>query len=460
MTLRFDLALGHQAREAAPRALLVAGGMEATFAPETMFALAPFNLVVLGEGERPLLELTRRLRAGEPLEGIAGTAAIAPDGTLTRVPQKALDAAELRDAIFSTPYEEMPYERYWKRLEEAYAVGSLPMKADREARLAEIRSVRLITLNYCPMRCTFCSSTNFLNAAQDSTARIARLEAEDCVAMIRRIVAAHPRVRTIIFQDDIFVFPTDRRILPLTRAIVDAKRRGELPDSLQFISTNRIDAMTPERIAAMREAGFRVLGFGIENFSSAVLAEFNKARIAPAIEPSLTTALAHGVTPFLDIIMTSPRSTADDLAVTVREAYRWIEAGCEVGMYPYVIPFTGAAMSGDPALLPQTQYELQSIAGTAIRWRQPSKILPFDPLLRAIMAAAEERFEARLERVESEHAHLPSRVRSLLWIAATAPLLRAAGFDAPEEDAVNARVQQLLPAARQTARTADFELAS
>ena len=117
-------------------------------------------------------------------------------------------------------------------------------------------------------------------------------------------------------------------------------------------------------------------------------------------------------------------------------------------------------MSGDPALLPQTQYELQSIAGTAIRWRQPSKILPLDPLLRAIMAAAEERFEARLERVESEHAHLPSRVRSLLWIAATAPLLRDAGFDAPEEDAVNARVQQLLPAARQTARTADFELAS
>lgn len=460
MTLRFDLALAHQARAAAPRALLVAGGMEATFAPETMFALAPFDLVVLGEGERPLVELVRRMRAGQPLAGVAGTASLAPDGTLTRIPQKALDADELRAAIFSTPYEKMPYEAYWKRLEEAYAVGSLPMKAAREARLAEIRSVRLITLNYCPMRCTFCSSTNFLNAAQDGTARIARLDADDCVAMIRRIVAAHPGVRTIIFQDDIFVFPNDKRILPLTRAIVDAKRRGELPESLQFISTNRIDAMTPERIAAMREAGFRVLGFGIENFSPAVLAEFNKSRIAPSIEPALTTALAHGVTPFLDIIMTSPRSTIADLALTIGEAFRWIEAGCEVGMYPYVIPFTGAAMSDDPALLPQTRYELQSIAGTAVRWRQPSMILPFDAALRAVMATIEELFTARLVRLEAGHAHLPSRVRSLLWIACASPVLRAIGFDAPQVEAVERRLQALLPAAPREEPIAAFELAS
>jgi radical SAM superfamily enzyme YgiQ (UPF0313 family) len=453
MTLRFDLALAHQARGAAPRALLVAGGMEATFAPETMFALAPFDLVVLGEGERPLLELARRLRAGESHHGIAGTASLAPDGTLARIPQKALDAEELRAAIFSTPYEEMPYEAYWQRLEEAYAVGSLPMKADREARLAEIRSVRLITLNYCPMRCTFCSSTNFLNAAQDSTARIARLEADDCLTMIRRIVAAHPAVRTIIFQDDIFVFPTDKRILPLTRAIVEAKRNGALPESLQFISTNRIDAMTPERIAAMREAGFRVLGFGIENFAPAVLKEFNKSRIVPAIEPALTAALANGVTPFLDIILTSPRATTADLALTISEAYRWIEAGCEVGMYPYVIPFTGAAMSSDPELVPQTRYTLQSIAGTAIRWQQPSTILPFDAELRAVMATIEELFAARLARLEAEHAHLPSRVRSLLWISTASPVLQAVGYDAPAQDDVDRRLRTLLPRATRVPRS-------
>ncbi len=39
-----------------------------------MFELGPFDLVVLGEGEHPLVELATRLRKGLPLGGITGTA--------------------------------------------------------------------------------------------------------------------------------------------------------------------------------------------------------------------------------------------------------------------------------------------------------------------------------------------------------------------------------------------------
>src|SRR5262249_1360648 len=156
MTLRFDLELAHLARRIAPSALMVAGGMEATFRPELMFQLGPFDRIVLGEGERPLLELVDRLRSGAPLGAVARTPDRAPDGSIARRPQHALARDELRRAIFGTPYERMPYPAYWERLEQAYRVGQLPTKAAREAHLAEIRSVRLITLNYCPMGCTFC----------------------------------------------------------------------------------------------------------------------------------------------------------------------------------------------------------------------------------------------------------------------------------------------------------------
>src|SRR5262245_38647477 len=156
MTLRFDLELAHLARRLAPKAVMVAGGMEATFRPELMFELGPFDRVVLGEGERPLLELAARLRNNESTRGIVGTAERQPDGGLLRLTQRALTRDELRSAIFSTPYQDMPYDVYWERLERAYRVGALPSKAAREATLAEIRSVRLITLNYCPMACTFC----------------------------------------------------------------------------------------------------------------------------------------------------------------------------------------------------------------------------------------------------------------------------------------------------------------
>src|SRR5690348_9724109 len=183
MTLRFDLELAYVARRLAPRAIIIAGGMEATFRPQLMFELGPFDLVVLGEGERALQEIVARRARGTDLADIPGTAQRGADGVPRLRPQRALTRTELRDAIFSIPYARMPYAAYWERLERAYALETLPSKAAREAQLAEIRSVRLITLNYCPMGCTFCSATNFLHAAQGSVAGIARLSAAECLGM-------------------------------------------------------------------------------------------------------------------------------------------------------------------------------------------------------------------------------------------------------------------------------------
>lgn len=448
MTLKFDLALAHLARRLAPKAIIVAGGMEATFRPDLMFELGPFDRVILGEGEHPLLELAARLRAKQTLGGIRGTVERRPDGSLLRLPQPALNREQLRDAIYATPYEDMPYEAYWSRLESAYRVGALPTKAAREASLAEIRSVRLITLNYCPMGCTFCSSTNFLHEAQDSVATIARLEADECLHMIERIVATHPRVRTIIFQDDIFVFTKDRRVLPLCDAIIAAKQRGALPRELQFISTNRIDAMSHERLAAMRRAGFRVLGFGVENFSRQVLDEFNKGHIHRHIEPMLAAALEHGITPFLDLILSSPRASLQDVAETLRQAYRWLQQGCEVGMYPYVIPFSGAAFARDATLLPHTEYARRHVAGTDIEWQQPAKILPIDPTVREVILRVEQDFETLLADLQSRATHLPSRVRSLVWILAAVPIMAEHGIVIAAEHEVRAELEARLPQIR------------
>jgi radical SAM superfamily enzyme YgiQ (UPF0313 family) len=445
MTLRFDLELAHLARRLAPHALLVAGGMEATFRPELMFELGPFDRVALGEGERPLLELAARMRAQLPLGGISGLAERRSDGSVLRIQQPALDREQLRAAIFSTPYDQMPYEAYWDRLEAAYRVGALPSKAAREATLAEIRAVRLITLNYCPMACSFCSSTNFLHEAQGSVAAIARLEADECLTMIRRIVASHPRVRTVIFQDDIFVFTKDKRILPLCEGIVAAKERGEIPAHLQFISTNRIDAMTPQRLAAMRRAGFRVLGFGIESFSPNVLQEFNKGHIHGYIEPMLAVARQYGITPFLDLILSSPRSSLEDIGETLREAFRWLRQGCEIGMYPYVIPFSGAALARDPALLPHTESIRRRVEGTSIEWDQPAKILPIDPRARRAILDIECEFEAALVSLQQRTAHVPSRVRSLLWILCAAPILAQYGVTIGAQEEVQAELEARLP---------------
>ena len=441
MTLRFDLELCNVARTLCPDALLVAGGMEATFAPALVSQLGGFDLVVLGEGEKPLLETARRLQAGEALMGIESTAVPLCNGDVHRVHGYALDYDEFRDSAMQTPYETMPFESYWQRLEEAYAIDALGEKAAREARLSEIRSVRIATLNYCPMACTFCSSTNFLHEVQGKVAKVTRLDADDCLAMIDRVLDAQPGVRTIIWQDDIFVFTNDKRIEPLCNGIIDGKKNGRFPDYLNFISTNRIDAMTPERLRLMKSAGFRVLGFGVESFSKNVLSEFNKAQIHRHIDTNLAAAVELGLKPFLDLILSSPGSGVGDIHTTVVRAYHWLMQGCEVGLYPYIIPFSGSAMSNDPALKKYTVRESVAVAGTNVVWQQPQKILPVDKDARDLICEIEQHFEKRLAAVVADVRHMPSRIRSLIWIEAALPLLAGHGLPVPDVAAISAMIE-------------------
>jgi radical SAM superfamily enzyme YgiQ (UPF0313 family) len=450
MTLKYDLSLCNIARELLPETLLVGGGMEATFAPGLVSQLAQLDLVVLGEGEKPLLEIAARLQRGDALFGVDSTAVPLKGGDVHRVHGYALNYEEFRDAVMRTPYDDMPFEDYWARLEDAYAIDSLTEKAAREARLSEIRSVRIATLNYCPMACTFCSSTNFLHEVQGKVAKVTRLDADDCLTMIDRVLAAQPGVRTIIWQDDIFVFTNDNRIVPLCEGIIAGKKSGRFPEHLKFISTNRIDAMTPERLAIMKQAGFRVLGFGVESFSKNVLGEFNKAQIYKHIDVNLAEAVRLGLTPFLDLIMSSPRCSVEDIHTTVTRAYHWIMQGCEVGLYPYIIPFSGSAMARDPELKPHTINETVRVPGTNISWEQPVKILPIDATARELIVEVERRFVRRLEMVTSRGGHMPSRTRSLIWVEAALPLLAAEGFDIPDIQAITDIIES-----RTTANEAD-----
>jgi hypothetical protein len=81
-------------------------------------------------------------------------------------------------------------------------------------------------------------------------------------------------------------------------------------------------------------------------------------------------------------------------------------------------------------------YETLTVPGTAVRWRQAAKILPADPAAREAILAIEAGFErisrSRLDGV----AHVPSRVRSILWLAAAQSVLAAAGHDMPTLDSI------------------------
>jgi hypothetical protein len=120
-------------------------------------------------------------------------------------------------------------------------------------------------------------------------------------------------------------------------------------------------------------------------------------------------------------------------------------------MYPYVIPFSGAAIAKDPSLLPYTHYAERHIAGTSISWQQPAKILPVDPAVADVILRIERNFETMLASIEKQVAHLPSRVRSLLWILCSLPVMAECGQLIAAEEEVRAELYARLPTLRPTA---------
>jgi hypothetical protein len=114
-------------------------------------------------------------------------------------------------------------------------------------------------------------------------------------------------------------------------------------------------------------------------------------------------------------------------------------------MYPYVIPFSGAGMALDEELRPFTVYERRRISGTSIEWDQPAKILPMDPTVGEVVLSIERGYEAMLAQLQTRITHLPSRVRSLIWILCSLQPMAAHGLVIADEQEVRADLAARLP---------------
>jgi hypothetical protein len=91
------------------------------------------------------------------------------------------------------------------------------------------------------------------------------------------------------------------------------------------------------------------------------------------------------------------------------------------------------------------------VAGTDIAWQQPVKILPIDPIVSGAILRMESSFEAMLGEIEEHTAHLPSRLRSLLWILASLPIMAELGQYIADESEVRSELHARLPTLRPAA---------
>ncbi|MDP6427062.1 MAG: radical SAM protein [Rhodospirillales bacterium] len=300
-TLLSDIRNIYHAKELCPGALLVAGGIEAQFNYQTILDKTPARIVVLGEGEIPLLEIAN----GTPLHEIPGV--------VVKNPSRALSQEQFEEATYSIDWENVPFETYWDHYVEKYG-GEID-----EQKNQEIHTARVFSRNRCPIGCKFCSSTNQLTWGAGVNVPVISTTEDNLISVVQRIKDAHPRVRTIYLTDDDFCIDK-RSVMRFCDKVVE-QDFGDLT----FMCFARASDLNLKLLEKMKAANFRRLIIGVESFSQTVLDDMNKHCSVQQIHDALHQCHEVGIKPHINIILTTPYSSLDEIEVSIDNALWYIE---------------------------------------------------------------------------------------------------------------------------------------
>lgn len=406
MTLENDISLMLYLWERNSHALFIAGGQEAAFENDFLFENTPLEVIVVGEGEKPMLEILGLLEdhslervKGEPtllhhvpglyLKGIRWGS---DDGKTSHLPP--LTQKEFTEATFLTDFKSIPMADYWGLLEKKYTQTEL---SDEEIK-KKIYTIKPFTSSYCPFRCIFCSSTNFFKKASGCSTKIASLTAPDMRGYIKEILKNQPQTKTILFKDDnFFVRGPSANVKDILIQLAQVKK--EYP-FLSFAAKARIDTFSkhPELLALCKEAGFFFISYGVESFSRKEL-----DYMAKGIDPETSKHVLHrtkemGINSVAYIILTTPVTEIQDIFTTVGECVELIANGNIVKVFPHLIPIPGSLIARDETIRDLIVYEDFEIPGYNRSIKKAVKVLPRDQKARELITEYENLIDEESEK--------------------------------------------------------------
>jgi anaerobic magnesium-protoporphyrin IX monomethyl ester cyclase len=225
-----------------PQIVVVVGGVHASFCWEQVIKDYGADFVVIGEGERTIVDLCATLeRRGTPHEvrGIAWKSGNGVAVTPPRDPISDLDELPLPDFSFA------------RRFMERTGMGFV------------------ITSRGCPVRCTFCSTSSYWGQ------KVRLHSPRRVVDEMERLVSTFA-VKRIFFHDDTFNLGVSR-VKAICREI---KARGL---NVTWGCSCRVVPVSDDMIESMVEAGCRHICWGVESGSEAILKTIHKKITLPQI---------------------------------------------------------------------------------------------------------------------------------------------------------------------------------
>ena len=304
MTVDNALKVLQDVKKFRPRIPTVMGGPHVTFAArETLEGHPELDLVVLGEGERTIVELVQAIEKNTDLETVAGIA--------YRQGQK----------IRFTPSRPFIQD-----------LDSLPPPARHLLPLGRYRTLRMpismTTSRGCPFKCIFCVGRQMVGA------KVRYRSPESVVDEMESLASMN--FHQINLADDLFTANK-----PHCLAVCDeiVKRRLDI----KWTSFARVDTVSVELLSQMRRAGCTAVSFGIESGDPAILKTIQKGITRDQVIAAVEMCKQAGVAPYASFILGLPGETEE----SIQETFAFGETLKNMGlMYGFhlLAPFPGTAV--------------------------------------------------------------------------------------------------------------------
>ena len=264
----------------------IAGGPHPTSLPiKTLEENQDIDIVVVGEGEKTVIELARKIEKNEDISTV--------DGIAYRK-EAEIKITKQREMIQDLDWLPFPARHLLKQ--DVY-VWSVPKKG-----IVPVTPIE--TTRGCPFKCSFCSQIVVFGN------KIRERSVDNVINEIKEIKDRY-KITHLVFYDDTLGL-NKKRTIELCNRIIDEKL------GITFEGMTRVNCIDEELIIKMKQAGLNRLSFGVESGNQDILNAIKKGINLEQIRNAYELVDKHGIETRMSIIFGLPFETKETIRKTIK----------------------------------------------------------------------------------------------------------------------------------------------
>ncbi len=289
-------------KEVLPSCKVVVGGWHPSYIPESMLQHPEIDYVIMGEGERAIVELANKIKKGEDNSVIAKIPGVAcrHKGKMIKTAPSFID--DLDQVPFPARHL-LPMDLYLREMEflDANPVDTMNV------------------IRGCPYDCAFCETKRLWGS------KCRFFSPHRVVEELNHLVNNY-RTKGIYFVGDNFTIHKKRTI-----ELCEEMNQSKL--DLEWICDTRVDLISRNLLQTMRSAGCKTIWFGVESGSPHILRKLNKRVSLQQVIKAFKLCREEGIQISCSLMLGIPGETVDDMKATYKFAKKLNPDWCQFNIF-------------------------------------------------------------------------------------------------------------------------------